>query len=155
MIIRYFYLRDKYNNLNFIHYDVADQHHNPQGKMKTVYIRHTVDNQSIDRIILWSVFTHMYEVYIRHYLNEFGQVLTNSGFIYATVFVVDEEILEMARATNLTCFNLRFEHKLSDDCFVNDPIHPLGAITYRRKVLHVMILGLQNDFDEILGDDNL
>lgn len=143
-------IHKKYNNFNFLHYNVADQLHNPQGILKTTDIRLPLEDKSVDRIIVWSVFTHMYETNIRHYLNEFRRVLKSDGLVYATIFVIDDAILESARRTNLTCFNLRFEHKLSDVCYVNDPIHPLGAIAYSREALLNMIkdsgLELKRDF---------
>src|SRR6266540_5751168 len=69
---------------------------------------------------------------------------------YVTVFVVDEVILNAARKTNLTPFNLRFEHLLTEGCFINDPAFPLGTIAYTRDALHAMIkdagLALNRDF---------
>jgi SAM-dependent methyltransferase len=139
-----------YNNFDFIHFDVADQLHNPSGTTKTVGISLPIADQSIDRIIAWSVFTHLYECDIRHYLNEFQRVLKVDGFAYVTVFVIDDAILNSARKTNLTPFNLRFEHVLNDNCFVNDLEFPLGAIGYKREALRGMIkdagLELKRDF---------
>jgi SAM-dependent methyltransferase len=143
-------IKARYKNFNFIHYDVADQLHNPNGTIKTVDIKLPMPDQSIDRIIAWSVFTHLYENDIRHYLNEFRRVLKTDGLAYVTVFVVDEVILNAARKTNLTPFNLRFEHLLTEGCFINDPAFPLGAIAYTRDALHAMIkdagLALNRDF---------
>lgn len=143
-------IKAKYKNFDFIHYDVADQLHNPTGTTKTTGITLPVADQSIDRIIAWSVFTHLYEIDIRHYLNEFRRVLKPDGLGYVTVFVVDDAVLDSARKTNLTPFNLRFEHVLTENCFINDPTFPLGAIAYRREALTGMVadagLGLKRDF---------
>jgi ubiquinone/menaquinone biosynthesis C-methylase UbiE len=132
-------IKARYNNFDFVHYDVADQLHNPNGSTKTTDIRLPVPDQSVDRIIVWSVFTHLYETDIRHYLSEFRRLLKIDGLAYITVFIVDEAILDSARKTNLTPFNLRFEYKLSENCFINDPDFPLGAIAYRRNALQSMI----------------
>ena len=143
-------IKAKYKNFDFIHYDVADQLHNPTGTTKTTGIKLPIKDHSIDRVIAWSVFTHLYEVDIRHYLKEFRRVLKPDGVGYVTMFVVDDAILESARKTNLTPFNLRFEHPLTENCFINDPAFPLGAIAYRREALNAMIadagLGLKRDF---------
>lgn len=143
-------IKARYKNFDFIHYDVADQLHNPNGTIKTADIKLPVSDQSIDRIIAWSVFTHLYENDIRHYLNEFRRVLKSDGLTYVTVFIVDDVILDSARRTNLTPFNLTFEHLLAEGCFINDPAFPLGAIAYTRDALLAMIkdagLELNRDF---------
>ena len=77
-------IKARYKNFDFIHYDVADQLHNPNGTIKTVDIKLPMPDRSIDRIIAWSVFTHLYENDIRHYLNEFRRVLKTDGLAYVT-----------------------------------------------------------------------
>jgi glycosyltransferase involved in cell wall biosynthesis/SAM-dependent methyltransferase len=124
---------------NFIHYNVKDQLHNPGGKTRTTNIRLPIADGSVDTIILWSVFTHMFERDILHYLNEFRRVLKKSGRVYATWFVVNDGVLESARKTNLTPFDLRFEHLASPGCYINDPIHPAGAVAYDERNVQAMI----------------
>jgi hypothetical protein len=122
----------------FIHYNVKDQLHNPAGKTRTANIRLPIADESVDVIILWSVFTHMFERDIVHYLSEFRRVLKKSGRVYATWFVVNDGVLESARKTNLTPFDLRFEHVAGPGCYINDPIHPAGAVAYdQRNVLEM------------------
>lgn len=55
------------------------------------------------------------------------------------MFIYDDAILEKARATNLTPFNLRFEHQFDEGCRVNDPVHPTGAVAYTRVALERML----------------
>ena len=66
----------------------------------------------------------MWEKDIRHYLKEIHRVLGPGGSVYATCFVLKPEIIERARATNLTQFNLRFEHQIDDNCFISDAVPP-------------------------------
>ena len=128
-----------YKNFKFIHFDVTDQLHNPTGTARTTDISLPIEKQSIDRIILWSVFTHLYAEDIQHYLKEFRRVLKSDGLVYATVFVIDDEILASARKTNVTPFNLTFRHQLNENCFINDPAYPLGAIAYKQGALRRMV----------------
>ena len=128
----------KHPNFAFLHFDVADQLHNPGGKTRTRDIRLPLADGSVDRIILQSVFTHMLPGDIVHYLREFRRLLKPSGVVYATVFIYNHEILAKARATNLTPFNLRFEHWIQPGCRINDPAHPLGAVAYTADALHSM-----------------
>ena len=78
----------------------------------------------------FSVFTHMFRPEIEHYLREFHRLLKPSGLVYATTFLFNDEILKIARETNLTPFDLRFEHEVNPDCRINTPSHPLGAVAY-------------------------
>ena len=120
----------RHPNFAFFHFDVQDQLHNPTGTIKTTDIRIPLAYRSVDRIVLFSVFTHMFQSDIEHYLREFKRVLKPSGLVYATTFLFTDEILAKARATNLTPFDLRFEHEIDPNCRINDPLHPLGAVAY-------------------------
>ena len=126
-------------NFKFIHYDIQDQLHNPHGISKTSQIRLPIKKQSVDRIILRSVFTHMFRDDIVHYLTEFERVLKPNGLVYATWFIVDSAVISKAQKTNLTPFNLRFEHKIGEGCYIEDPVHPLGAVAYTSDALMDMI----------------
>ena len=123
-------ISSRHKNFKFIHFDVKDQLHNPAGTEKTTSIHIPVDNHSVDLVILQSVFTHMFREDILHYMKEFRRILKQDGKIYATVFIVNNEILCTARRTNLTKFNLRFMHEWEPGCLINDPAAPAGAVAY-------------------------
>ena len=76
---------------------------------------------------------------VAHYLRELARVLRPQGLIYATVFLVDQRTLESARATNLTQWNLRFEHSAGEGVFINNPERPTGAVAYREDVLRSLV----------------
>jgi SAM-dependent methyltransferase len=120
----------RHPNFGFYHYDVQDQLHNPGGAIRTTDIRIPLPDKSVDRIVLFSVFTHMFQPEIEHYLREFNRLLKPSGLVYATTFLFDDKILAKARETNLTPFDLRFEHEVNPNCRINTPSHPLGAVAY-------------------------
>lgn len=128
-----------HSNFSFLHFDVRDQLHNPNGSTLTKDITLPFEEGTIDRIFLFSVFTHMFREDIEHYLREFRRVLKPSGLIYATTFIFDEAILASARSTNLTPFDLRFEHIIDPDCRINDVDHPLGAIAFTKLAWDGMI----------------
>jgi ubiquinone/menaquinone biosynthesis C-methylase UbiE len=129
----------RHPNFSFIHYNVKDQLHNPGGQISTTDIRLPIASDSIDRIILWSVFTHMFEEGIMHYLKEFRRVLKKDGLIYVTWFVVDERVLDAARKVQLTNYNLKFEHAAGPGCYISDPVHPLGAVAYEEKKVRELV----------------
>ncbi|AZO70243.1 MAG: methyltransferase domain-containing protein [Mesorhizobium sp.] len=127
-------------NFKFVHYDVDDQLHNPGGTTSTEAIVLPIEDRSIDRIFLFSVFTHMYQEDIEHYLHEFSRVLKPDGLVYATTFIYDDAVLESARSTNKTIFNLRFEHELHEGCRINNLEYPLGAVAFTRELWQKMLI---------------
>jgi len=125
----------RFPNFSFLHYDVMDQLHNPTGTMATNAIRLPIPDGSVDRVILWSVFTHMFRTEILHYLQEFERLLAPKGLIFATCFIVDEATIASAQKTNLTPYGLRFSHVYEPGCFINDLEHPLGAVAYTEEAM--------------------
>jgi SAM-dependent methyltransferase len=142
-----------YPNFSFVHFDVQDQLHNNAGTGEMVEFTIPSPDAFFDKAIAWSVFTHMWEKDIRHYLGELYRVLKSGGLAYLTCFVLTPEVVAKARETNLTKFDLRFEHQIEDGCYVNDPIHPLGAIGYSPERLRAMVIdsGLEFSGDMLLG----
>jgi ubiquinone/menaquinone biosynthesis C-methylase UbiE len=140
----------RYQNFTFFHFDVGDKLHNPSGVRQMTEYRLPIEDQTLDKVFGWSVFTHMWERDIRHYLAEFYRVLKPGGQALLTCFVLTPEVLAKARQTNLTQFNLMFEHQVDDRCWVNDLEFPLGAIGYSPAALLSMVsdarLSMQRDF---------
>jgi SAM-dependent methyltransferase len=129
----------KHINVTFIHFDVKDQLHNSEGVLDARNVILPMPDGSVDKIFLFSVFTHMLRPEIEHYLNEFRRVIRPDGRIYATTFLFDDKILASSRENNRTPFNLRFEHEVEPGCRINDPMHPLGAVAYSREVWDTMV----------------
>ena len=102
-----------------------------------------IPDNSVDKIFAWSVFTHMYEVDIRYYLQEFKRILKSDGAVFATCFIITPEILGRARETNLTKFDLRFETEIEPGCYINNPDFPLGAIGNSPDRIRSMIVESQ------------
>ena len=140
----------RYQNFSFLHFDVDDKLHNPAGTRRMVDYILPKEDASIDKVFGWSVFTHMWENDIRHYLKEFHRVLRPGGKALLTCFILSPEVIASARRTNLTQFNLRFEHQINEHCYVNDLDFPLGAIGYSPEAIKSMVadsgLALERDF---------
>jgi SAM-dependent methyltransferase len=128
-------ITSRFPRFRFYSFDVADRLHNPAGTLDPLLVRLPADNESIDRIIVQSVFTHMVTPTVRHYLREFARLLKPDGLVYATCFLVNDRVLESARRTNLTPYQLRFEHEVSNGCFVNNLEEPLGAVAFTTGAL--------------------
>jgi SAM-dependent methyltransferase len=141
----------RHPNFRFVHFDVKDQLHNPHGRTTTRKIKLPVRAGSVDRVILWSVFTHMFRPDIVHYLREFRRCLKSDGLVFATCFMVDPDVLAAARRTDLTPYALRFEHLHEPGCLINDPKHPLGAVAYTREALERMVVAGGLALDRPIG----
>jgi SAM-dependent methyltransferase len=142
-----------HSNFRFVHFDIADKLHNRCGSRPSTAFRFPVADRSIDRIFLWSVFTHMARPDIEHYLREFSRVLKPTGKVYATWFMVDDAILAKARTVDLTPYNLRFEHQFGPGCYINNLRQPMGAVAYSRQAVMDMIAqaGLRIEGDILPG----
>jgi len=123
-----------YPNFRFLYLDIQEQWYNPNGKLQMKDVAIPVPDGATDIILLHSVFTHMLEKDIVHYLKEFRRILKPSGSVLATFFVVDEEIRKSAQENNYLSFN----HKISEDCYIEDPQHPTRAVGYPINTIHAM-----------------
>ena len=116
-------------NFEFRYLDIKSQIHNPGGQLEVREVALPVDANSVDRIILQSVFTHMFEEDIVHYLRQFRRALRPDGRVFASWFVLDDESLEMAQSVPDGPLTFRFEY--GDGCLINDERYPEGAVGFR------------------------
>jgi SAM-dependent methyltransferase len=133
-------------NFQFVHQDIFDELHNPAGIIDIREAPLPADDGWANLIILQSVFTHMLPDGVSHYLGEFSRILHPHGLVYATVFLGDDYTLQVARDTNLTRWDLRFEHTVDDGVYINDLDHPTGAVAYRPDVLDALVSGAGLEF---------
>ena len=142
----------KHKNFSFHYSDINSQIHNSGGKIKTTDIRLPAKDSSIDRIFLHSVFTHMFEKDIIHYLKEFNRVLKPDGLVVASFFVIDEPAFQSLRKGNSKGHRhpLSFTHKLNKDCYINDKDYPEGAVGFTPRKMRSMLrqanLGIHGRF---------
>jgi SAM-dependent methyltransferase len=143
----------QYPNFKFVHFNVEDQLHNPDGLQKQKDIPLPIGDGQVDLIILWSVLTHLFEEDIIHYFREFSRVLKPNGLVVASCFVVDDNILDVAKKVNLTQHNLRFEHLYKPGCYINDTTVPAGAVAYTTEKMEELIQkgGLKADRPLLTG----
>ena len=120
----------RHPNFVFEWHDIIDSLHNPSGALRPDEVRLPADDASIDVFFAQSVFTHMLPDQFSHFLAEAARVLKPGGTVYATCFRVDDDVLATARATNLTQFDLRFDHEYSPGCWVNELDHLTGAVAF-------------------------
>ena len=122
--------------VRFTHLDIHSPFYNPSGTLSAVKTRIPVRDNQVDRIVLQSVFTHMFEEDIVHFLTEFERVLRPRGLVFASFFVVDDETKELTLETNQ---GLTFGHLRGDGCWVNELNNPEGAVAYAPSALDRML----------------
>ena len=129
----------RHPNFVFEWHDIIDSLHNPTGALRPEAVRLPAEDQSIDLFFAQSVFTHMLPGQFSHFLGEAARVLKPDGTVYATCFRVEDGILATARRTNLTQFDLRFEHEYAPGCLVNELDHLTGAVAYSNELLRTLV----------------
>ncbi|GLC32559.1 class I SAM-dependent methyltransferase [Clostridium omnivorum] len=72
-------------NFQFQYVDVYNRAYSPQGKINTQDFVFPIEDESMDIVILWSVFTHMYLTDIDSYLKEIHRVLKKGGLVLASL----------------------------------------------------------------------
>jgi SAM-dependent methyltransferase len=122
------HITEKNPNFEFRCLDIQSQIHNPGGTLQVREVALPVETASADRIILQSVFTHMFEDDIVHYLSEFRRILRPGGLVFSSWFILDDETIDMARSTQGN--TLTFNYTYGDGCAINDELHPEGAVGF-------------------------
>lgn len=130
----------RHPNFTFHYIDIQSQIHNSGGALRVRDVKLPVPPASADRIILQSVFTHMFYDDIVHYLKEFRRILKPGGKVFTSFFVIDDEVralLETNRGN--PAFSLTFAFRYSEGCFINDETYPEGAVAFTPERLHKML----------------
>ncbi len=129
----------RHGNFEFHHFDVTHELYNPLGLKSSLDFALPAKDHSVDRISAGSVFTHLFEDEIVHYMKEIARVLKPDGLAYATFFLYSTETIAAARRTNVTHNNLMFAYPFADGCFVNDSGYPTGAVAFTNEAMQRMI----------------
>lgn len=129
----------RYPNFQFHHFDAENELYNPHGAKTSMDFELPVTNGSVDRIFLASVFTHLLEEEVLHYMREFARVLKPDGQVYASFFLRTPEALEAAKTRGTTQWLGTFEHRLSDGVYGNDLVYPRGAVAFTDAAMRRLI----------------
>ena len=84
-------ITETFPTFHFHHADVWNGLYNADGKLKSTEFRFPFEDSSFDLVFLTSVFTHMLEPEVTHYVAEIARVLKPGGQVYTTLFLLNEE----------------------------------------------------------------
>jgi SAM-dependent methyltransferase len=120
-------ISSRHPNFTFRHADIANARYNPRGRVEAARFRFPFRRASFDFCALFSVFTHMYESDIGHYIEQIRRVLGRGGTCLATFFLFTEDRLDAVTSDRSS---LPMRHELNRVTrFFNDA-DPLHAISY-------------------------
>lgn len=88
----------RFPNFRFTHADVANAEYNPRGKIDPAEYVLPYADDSFDVVVLYSVFTHMGEAEMEHYVAEIARVLRPGGKVLASYLLINEETRESTEA---------------------------------------------------------
>ena len=110
----------------FTHADIANDFYNRDGRISPAEYRFPYDDGSFDLAFLTSVFTHMQQPAIEHYLDEIWRVLRPGGRCFVTCFLLDDES-RPSQAAGKGAFELRYP---VGGGWCTDPSNPEAAIGF-------------------------
>lgn len=114
----------RFPNFSFAHVDLFNKHYNPKGTLSADTFQFPYPDKTFDFVFLKSVFTHLMPLSIRHYLGEIYRVLKPSGRCLVTIFLLNDESLDLIHRGQ---GSIPLLHEM-DGCRVLDPQFPETAV---------------------------
>jgi SAM-dependent methyltransferase len=108
----------------FAHVDIYHPEYNPTGSGDAERLRFPYDDGSFDLAIATSVFTHLLDGAVTHYLRETVRVLAPGGRLFCTWLVVDPDLPPAADGARYQL------HPTDGAALVSDPAAPEAVVAY-------------------------
>jgi ubiquinone/menaquinone biosynthesis C-methylase UbiE len=145
----------RFPNFRFELLDVHNRFYNPTGTRRASDVHLSAHDASVDRILLQSVFTHMFEDDITAYLREFRRVLKPEGLVHATFFILDgrtdahaRRLIEVRLHPDQPSTELSFTVDYRDGCSIQQLEPPEAAVAYTPEALQRMLQGSGMELDQ-------
>lgn len=122
---------EAFPNFHFQHIDAFNSLYNPQGTLFCNF-DFPYDDETFDFIFLTSVFTHMLDKDVRHYLSEIERVLKPGGTCFFTSFILDKEAKVQIKKKKTK--DLTFAYRINK-CYVQSLHFPEAVVAYDYKKL--------------------
>ena len=129
----------RHHNFTFFHSNAFNELYNPHGTKPSAEISLPAEDNSVDRIVLSSVFTHVLEEEVFHYMSEFRRVLRKDGLVYANFFLYSEDAIAAANEKGTTAWKATFQSHFGNGVYGNDPVFPRGAVAYSESAMMGLI----------------
>jgi SAM-dependent methyltransferase len=99
-------IRDERERFGFFHVDVRHPLYNPGGRIGAEDITLPIAGETLDFVLMVSVFTHLSAAVTERYLSEVSRILLPGGRLFATFFVIDERTRPLAGVNHRYPFDL-------------------------------------------------
>lgn len=126
------YISSRYKNFHFFLSDIYNSHYNKKGKYQAKDYFFPLKDNYFNLIFLTSVFTHMYQQDLEHYLSEISRVLQTNGKVLITFFILNNESINLMTNKNST-YNFKYPVNDICNCFNNND--PEIGLAYREDYL--------------------
>ncbi|MSR32354.1 MAG: glycosyltransferase [Gemmataceae bacterium] len=121
----------RWPNFSFQHSDIYNKYYNPKGRLSPRSYKFPYADGSFDFVFLTSVFTHMVQHDMDHYLSEIHRVLRQGGKVFITFFLINPEAQELIAAGKSV---FQFQHHRGP-CWYEFQNCPEQVIGYDEKYL--------------------
>lgn len=118
------------NKFQFKYIDVYNGVYAREGKLKCQDITFPIESESVDAVIMWSVFTHMYLIDIEAYLKEIQRVLKKGGLFVSSFNLNNEFTSNQVKMMNA---HLDIKYKISDNSYSIDKKNPENGFAHNEE----------------------
>lgn len=120
------------NNFQFKFIDAYNGAYSKDGKIKCQDIIFPIDDESVDIVIMWSVFTHMYLEDIDSYLKEIHRVLKKGGLFISSFNLYNEFISNQIKMEKAY---LDIKYKINEDSYSLDKETPEYGFAHKEEMV--------------------
>jgi len=143
-------------NFTFHHFDAFNELYNPYGCYRTMDFSIPVGDRTVDRIFLYSVFTHLLEDEVLHYMREFRRILKPNGLAFASFFLYPEKPVDLPPHLSFLTFENDYGNGVygSGDCKRGAVAHTDQAMRrmFENTGLHLVRPYLKGQWSGQYGD---
>lgn len=128
------HISPQHPNFSFHHFDAFNDIYNPYGCYRTMDFNIPAEDRTVDRIFLYSVFTHLLEDEVLHYMREFRRILKPNGLAFVSFFLHPEKPLDLPPHLSF----MSFENDYGNGVYGSGD-SKRGAVAYTDQAMRRMI----------------
>lgn len=125
-------------NFIFHHFDAFNELYNPYGRYRTMDFSIPADDRTVDRIFLYSLFTHLLEDEVLHYLREFRRILKPDGLVFASFFLYPGKPIDLLNLAPQVCQNYLSFAKHYGNGVYGSGVSNRGSVAYTDEAMRRM-----------------
>lgn len=132
------HITPRFPHFRFRRADVYNKFYNRSASVPASEYVFPYERESMDVVLLTSVFTHLLPADLQHYLREIARVLRKGGTCFATLFLLNDESAGLIHAGFSPAFS--FPHR-GEGYRALDPVTPETGIAYEEADVRALLDG--------------